>query len=101
MFRPLDWTGWDDYQTGQSIADSLNTAADKAQIFALNVLGFQSHRDHFAIAFDRSDIETRAKDMISTALSDEDIAKKYGIKSNRDWNIATAREFHAIHKKSV
>ena len=92
MFRPLDWTGWDDYQTGQSIADSLNTAADKAQIFALNVLGFQSHRDHFAIAFDRSDIETRAKDMISTALSDEDIAKKYGIKSNRDWNIATARE---------
>lgn len=92
MFRPLDWTGWESYQSGWSIADSLNPAGEKAQIFNLNVLGFQSHRDHFAIAFERSEIEDRARDMISTVLSDDEVTEKYGIKNNRDWNISDARE---------
>jgi predicted helicase len=92
MFRPLDWTGWDCYQEGPAIADSLSPAGEKSQIFAIDVLGFQSHRDHFAIAFDRSDIETRVKDMVGTLFSDGDISEKYDVKGNRDWNIRDARE---------
>jgi hypothetical protein len=92
MFRPLDWTGWDSYKSGWSIADSLNPAGQKAQIFGLNVLGFQSHRDHFAIAFQRSEIEGRARDMSGTALSDRDLAEKYGLKDNGDWKISDARK---------
>jgi hypothetical protein len=49
MFRPLNWTGWEEYQLGWSVADSLNPIGNKAQIFHLNVLGFQSHRDHFGL----------------------------------------------------
>ncbi len=92
MFRPLDWLGWDSYQCGWSIADSLNPTGQKAQIFELNVLGFQSHRDHFAIAFQRSEIEGRARDMSGTALSDRDLAEKYGLKDNGDWTISDARK---------
>jgi len=92
MFRPLDWTGWGSYKSGWSIADSLNPTGQKAQIFGLNVLGFQSHRDHFAIAFQRSEIEARARDMIDTALSDSELAEKYGLKDNRDWKIGDARK---------
>jgi predicted helicase len=92
MFRPLDWTGWDSYKSGWSIADSLNPAGQKAQIFGLNVLGFQSHRDHFAIAIQRSEIEARAWDMIDTALSDSELAEKYRLKDNRDWKIDDARK---------
>src|SRR6266481_7162585 len=87
MFRPLNWTGWEEYQLGWSVADSLNPIGNKAQIFHLNVLGFQSHRDHFAIAFNRSDIETRARDMIGTTLSDKDVSEKYKLTNNRDWNV--------------
>ena len=92
MFRPLDWNGWDEYQTGWSIADSLNPAGEKTQIFNLSVLGFQSHRDHFAIAFDRLEMETRARDMIGSSLSDGELAEKYKIKNNRDWKVSEARE---------
>jgi len=58
----------------------------------LNVLGFQSHRDHFAIGLNRSAIESRAKDMISTALTDEQLGEKYNIKSSGDWKIREARK---------
>jgi hypothetical protein len=79
MFRPLDWTGWDSYQLGWSVADSLNPTGEKAQIFELGVLGFQSHRDHFAFSFKRSEIEARARDMLSTTPSDRDLAEKDGL----------------------
>ena len=92
MFNPLDWSSWDEYKTGWSIADSLNPTEQKVQIFNLNVLGFQSHRDHFAVDLDRAVIEARAADMIGTILSDQQISEKYHVKSNRDWNIADARK---------
>jgi hypothetical protein len=92
MLRPLDWADWDSYQLGWSIADSLNPSGEKAQIFDLSVLGFQSHRDHFAVAFDRSDIEVRAREMFDAALADKKLAEKYNLKNNRDWNIGEARK---------
>ena len=53
----------------------------------MGVLGFQSHRDHFAISFKRSEIEARARD----ALSDSDLAEKYSLENNRNWTIGDAR----------
>lgn len=91
MLRPLDWTGWEQYQNGWAIADSLNPSGEKAQIFGLNVLGFQSHRDDFAIAFSRAEIEARVADFRSTTLLDRELAEKYALKNNRDWNIPDAR----------
>ena len=35
MFRPLDWTWWDEYQTGRSIADSLNPPGEKIEVFSI------------------------------------------------------------------
>jgi predicted helicase len=40
---------------------------------------------------DRSEIETRVKDMVGDTLSDKALAEKYGINSS-DWNIGGARE---------
>jgi predicted helicase len=55
MFRPIDWTHWDEYRAGWPLSDSLNQIGEKREIFSLNVLGFQTHRDHFAIARHRKD----------------------------------------------
>ena len=96
MFRPLDWTTWDEYRSAWPIADSLNPSDSKHEIFGLNVLGFQTHRDHFAIASKKSEMEDRAKAMIDGAISDAQLAERYGLKSNRDWKLPDARE--AIRK---
>ena len=91
MLRPLDWKGWGQYQSGWSIADSLNPRGEKAQIFGLGVLGFQTHRDHFAIAFDKAEIEARVRDMIADTISDEDLAKKYDLNNSPGWRVKDAR----------
>lgn len=79
LFIPQDKGAWKEYQRGWSLPD----------IFPVNVLGFQSHRDHFAIAFTRKDIEQRAADMRNPAISDEALRQKYNLGK---WNIAEGRK---------
>lgn len=57
----------------------------------VNVLGFQSHRDGFAVAFDRSEIRERISMFRSATHSDKELAKHFEIPDNRDWQISSAR----------
>jgi hypothetical protein len=98
MCRRLDWTGWDVYAKGWQVADALNPDDQKQQIFAVNVLGFQTHRDHFAIAFEKPEMEKRVREMLDTNISDRRIREQYEIKDNRDWKLHEARE--ALQKRS-
>jgi hypothetical protein len=91
MMAPIDWTGWEDYGSWWPIADSLNVPEEKRQIFKVNVLGFQTHRDDFAVAFDRAEIEARVHFMIDRSVSDEAIRGRFSLKDNRDWQLSTAR----------
>lgn len=92
FFRPRNWQHWNEYRDGWPISDTLNQKSQKQQIFETSVLGFQTHRDHFSVAFDYADIEQRAKDMVSRDLSDAKYLKRYSIKDNRDWKIKDARD---------
>jgi Type ISP C-terminal specificity domain/N-6 DNA Methylase len=60
-------------------------------IYPVNVLGFQTHRDAFAIAFTESEINGKLRDFADPMISDEEISRKYGIKSNRDWDLSERR----------
>jgi len=82
LFIPQDKGLWDEYQRGWSLPD----------IFSVNVLGFQTHRDHFAIAFTQEELEERVRDMRNPALSDKDLQHKYNLKNNRDWKLAEVRK---------
>jgi predicted helicase len=62
------------------------------EIFPANVNGFKTHRDHFAIAFERDDIKRRLADMASDDLSDADLSERYHLEDNRDWQLSGARE---------
>jgi hypothetical protein len=57
----------------------------------LNVTGFQSHRDPFAIAFEKQTIMDRMKRLRDTHLSDAEIREEYNVPDNRDWHLADAR----------
>lgn len=98
MMSPIDWTGWDDYGQWWQLADSLSAQAEKRQIFEVNVLGFQTHRDHFAIAFGHSEIAQRVRDMVDKSVPDQVLEERYAVKDNRDWKIKDARA--ALRKRA-
>lgn len=61
-------------------------------IFPVNTMGFQTHRDHFAIDFDKDELLNRIQEMFDRDTSDRDYSQKYSLKDNRDWNLGDARK---------
>jgi hypothetical protein len=61
------------------------------EFFQDRLLGFQTHRDHFAISLDRETLEQRFADLAHPGLSDTEVAQRYSLKDNRDWKLRDAR----------
>jgi len=61
-------------------------------VLPVNVLGFQTHRDAFAIDFDERALRQRITEMRDTRASDQQFAEKYELTDNRDWQLAKARQ---------
>lgn len=78
MLVPRDETLAVHYHQWESLTEVMRT----------NVLGFQSHRDHFAVDFDREEITKRLENFRDTAVGDEDLREKYTLK---DWKVSAAR----------
>ena len=74
LFMPQDGNLKKEYEAGWKITE----------IMPVNVLGFQTHRDNFAISFDKKIIEQRLLDMLDPEIADLDLARKYGLRNNRD-----------------
>ena len=81
LFSPYNLDLWAEYETGWKITDAMS----------VNVLGFQTHRDKFAIDFDRESLHRRISAMRQQDLSDEQFRMKYLVNDNRDWKLASAR----------
>lgn len=81
LFKPVDKKLYIEYQAGWKFTD----------IYPVNVMGFQTHRDDFAIAFKEKVIEERMLDFKSDK-SDMAIREIYKINDNRDWKLNTARQ---------
>jgi hypothetical protein len=58
----------------------------------VNVLGFQTHRDDFAIGFESESLRNRIADLRTRSKSDEDLRELYGLRDNRDWKLCVARK---------
>ncbi|MBX3456610.1 type ISP restriction/modification enzyme, partial [Ferrovibrio sp.] len=79
------------YPINRKLLEAYDEGFDLAQFMPMNQIGFQSHRDDFAVSFDKAAIEKRLADMLDDRLSDDDLRKRYGIADNRDWQVSTAR----------
>lgn len=82
LFSPQNLDLNAEYQAGWKVTD----------IFPSNVLGFQTHRDKFAIDLDQVILKRRIIDMRGQELNDEQFKRKYDIKDNRDWKLSKSRE---------
>lgn len=82
LFKPQDSGLRTEYENGWKVTD----------IMLSNVLGFQTHRDHFAIDFEDDVLHERISTLRDNHFKDEDIKKIYNLKDTEDWNLHIARE---------
>ncbi len=82
LFIPQDATLFSEFQNGWKITRMMPT----------NVLGFQTHRDHFAIDFDKKNLRKRIQDLYEVELSNNEIRKLYGLTDSSSWTVSKARK---------
>lgn len=82
LFTPQDTDLRTEYGVGWKITEAM----------PVNTLGFQTHRDHFAIDFEREHLNQRFKEFRDRRQSDDEITQVYELKDNRDWNVEAARK---------
>jgi predicted helicase len=58
----------------------------------VNAIGLNSHRDEFAISFDRVTLNGRIDDLVSARLTEGDLKARYGLEDTSDFNLERARE---------
>ncbi|MBW6498125.1 MAG: N-6 DNA methylase [Bacteroidales bacterium] len=75
----------------ESMLKKYNEGINPISLFTVNVMGFQTHRDSFAIDFEMKNIKSRALDLIDKKITNEELNKKYSISDNRDWKLEKAR----------
>ncbi len=61
-------------------------------VMPVNVLGFQTHRDSFAIAFEEDEIRARIGEMREDHINDQQLRERYDIKDSREWKLQDARK---------
>ncbi len=82
LFIPFHTEFFPEYEKGWKITE----------IMPVNVLGFQTHRDSFAIDFEREKIYLGIAEMGNDRISDEEYERKYNLQDNRDWKLTEARQ---------
>ncbi len=82
FFIQKDFTIQDNYLQGFSVES----------LFLTLLLGPNSHRDDFAISFDREHAAVKINDLLNENLSTEFLRKKYGLADNRDWKFDSKRK---------
>ena len=63
-----------------------------SKIMPVNVLGFQTHRDSFAIDMERLRLKQRIREMRDQSITNDVLRRKYNLKDNRDWQLEKARK---------
>lgn len=89
LLVPQDPGLWSEYEEGWSVPE----------ILPVNVLGFQTHRDHFAIGWSKKEIESRIADLQNSEMSDRQLRDEYELKESSSWKIASARAAVRENKK--
>lgn len=52
------------------------------EVFLVNVLGFQTHRDEFAVSFTETEMKRKLAELANPKILDDALARQYGLSSN-------------------
>ena len=82
FFIPKDISLLEEYEKFWKITD----------IMPVNVLGFQTHRDHFAIDYNENVLHNRISDLRGNEYTDDEIRNIYNLKDSPGWKLSIARQ---------
>ncbi len=68
------------------------TAKRVTEIFPVNVLGFQTHRDDFAISFTEAEMRRKLDELADRSISDDELKRRYGLVSSSGWSLSETRQ---------
>ena len=88
LFVPQDKELLEQYNRGWKVSD----------IFKIQSTGVKTHRDHFVTDFDEMHLRKRIEAFCDLSISNEEIAKKYALKSSSSWNLPGRRKSLAADK---
>ncbi|MBN1186878.1 MAG: N-6 DNA methylase [Bacteroidales bacterium] len=71
------------------------------ELFIRILLGPNSHRDEFAIAFNKNVAEKRITDLLNQELNDDEIKRQYNLVDNRDWKLSQKRRMVPPNAKPI
>ena len=74
------------------LEDEYNIGFKVDELFKVCLLGPNSHRDDFAVAFTYEEASARLSEFANKSISDNEIQNKYHLKETGDWNIREARK---------
>lgn len=75
-----------------AVYDEYSALSQITNILPATVLGYQSHRDAFALSFLDNEARDKYSKLSDPSCDDVMLAKIYDLKENRDWTIADARK---------
>lgn len=81
LFVPQDANLREEYEQGWKVTEMMT----------VNMLGFQSHRDYFALDFDEDRLRSRIAELRSKTASDEELQSRYELRDSSEWQLASAR----------
>ncbi len=73
------------------LRDEYDEGLHLTEIFPINVLGFQTHRDAFAISFTEAEMKRKLAEFADMRTPDEELVTKYGLRSGGSWSLSKAR----------
>lgn len=82
LFVPQDANLRAEYEQGWKVTE----------IMSVNVLGFQSHRDHFALDFEEDPLRARIAALRGKTFSDEELRNRYELRDSGEWHLSDARK---------
>src|SRR5690606_16776865 len=63
----------------EALAKKYSEGLNSVELFTINVMGFQTHRDSFAIGSTVNEIQRRAQTLIDTSVSSDEIISEFQI----------------------
>jgi predicted helicase len=81
LFADQDAAVFDEYREYPRLID----------MFPINVLGFQTHRDAFAVSYTEGEMKRKLRELAEEKISDSELSDRYGLKSSRAWSLPDAR----------
>ena len=82
LFIPQDKKLREQYNRGWKVSD----------MFKIQSTGVKTHRDQFVTDFEEKPLRKRIEAFRDLSIPDEEIANKYALKSNRDWDLPKRRK---------